>query len=300
MAKSVLWRFARRVGIQRRVNWYLTKLNYSTTTYVNGVTMSIPSIRGISCIPSEPWMVELLDCILPEQPGVFVDVGVNVGQTLIKVKAVDPPREYIGFEPNPVCNFYLQELIKTNDFKNCTIFPVGLFTKNCVLSLDLFSNDPTDSSASLVNNFRSEKKAQSKIFVPAFRFDSLDAHIQDIRVGVIKIDVEGAELEVVKSLSDLIKRNRPIIIIELLPVYSVENDFRKKRQDELEKIFADENYAIFRVKKTGEGKYGGLVRINKIGIHSDLTQCDYVVMPKDKISKLKVAKESSSNRVVSG
>ena len=150
MARNVLWRLARRVGIQRRVNWYLTKLNYSRTTYINGVRVSIPAIRGISCFASEPWMVELLDCILPEQQGVFLDVGVNVGQTLVKVKAIDANRKYVGFEPNPVCNFYVQELIKKNDFKNCTIFPVGLFTENCVLSLDLFLNDPTDSSASLI------------------------------------------------------------------------------------------------------------------------------------------------------
>lgn len=99
------------------------------------------------------------------------------------------------------------------------------------------------------------------------------------RVGIVKIDVEGAELEVVKSLLNLIERDKPIILIEVLPVHSDENAFRKDRQEELEKIFT----VILRVEKTRANTYSGLRHVEKIGIHSDLTQCDYVVVTNEQL-----------------
>ncbi len=288
MFKRILGRLRRRTGI-RGVNRYLRKLNYYRKIRVNGKNISVPSIRGVTCEVSEPWMISLLGKVLQGQNGAFLDVGVNVGQTLVKVKALDPNREYIGFEPNPVCVSYIQELIKANDFKNCTLFPIGLFTEDCILSLDLFSDDTTDSSASLIGNFRPSIEIRSRIFVPVFRFDSVAKLMKNERIGIVKIDVEGAELEVVKSLSNVIVRDKPIILIEVLPVYTEENNSRKNRQDELEQIFAEAGYAILRVDKTSANALSGLRHIEKIGIHSDVTQCDYVIVPNDQLANLEMA-----------
>lgn len=286
MLKQVLSHLARRMGIQRSLSWHLRRVNFSRKISINGVEISIPSIWGITCEESEPWMTDLLGKVLQEQHGAFLDVGVNVGQTLIKVKALDQHREYIGFEPNPGCAFYVQELIKQNKFENCTLLPVGLFIEDGVLSLDMFSDDVTDSSASLINNFRPDHKIHSRVFVPVFRFDSLEKFASRESIGIVKIDVEGAELEVVKSLLKIIQRDKPLILLEILPVYSDKNSFRMDRQDELEKIFADTGYAIYRVEKTSADTYSGLKRVEKIGIHSDLTQCDYVIVPNEQLTRL--------------
>jgi FkbM family methyltransferase len=298
MLKRVLGHLARRMGIQRRVNWYLRKINYIKKVYINDVEVRIPSIHGIACDASEPWMIDLLTKMFQERSGAFLDVGVNVGQTLVKVKALDPHREYIGFEPNPTCVSYVQNLINANAFKNCTLLPVGLFTKDCVLSLDFFSDDVTDSSASLINNFRPDHRIHSRVFVPVFQFNSLAKILGEKSVGIVKIDVEGAELEVVKSLLELIRRDKPIILIELLPVYSNENTFRKNRQDELERIFADTDYVILRVEKTPSNTYSGLKRVDKIGIHSDLTQCDYVVLPSAQLAELQMMSDTPANKAL--
>lgn len=101
--------------------------------------------------------------------------------------------------------------------------------------------------------------------------------------------MEGAELEVVKSLLDLIKRDRPIILVEILPVYSAANTFRMDRQDELEQIFADAGYVALRVEKTPTVAYAGLKPVKKIGIHSDLTLCDYVVLPREQLAEVQHA-----------
>jgi len=48
-------------------------------------------------------MIDLLKKILLLKDGVFIDIGMNLGQTLIKLKCVDPNIRYFGFEPNPGC-----------------------------------------------------------------------------------------------------------------------------------------------------------------------------------------------------
>jgi FkbM family methyltransferase len=292
MLKRVLGELAQKTGLQMGVSWYQKKVNYIKKVSINGVRVRIPSINGISCDATEPWMIDLLAKVLQKRSGAFLDVGVNVGQTLVKVKALDPDREYIGFEPNPACVFYVQNLINANSFPNCTLIPVGLFTKDCILSLDFYSDYPEDSSACMIDNFRPDNKIYARTIVPVFQYTSLAGILGEKSVGIVKIDVEGAELEVVKSLLELIKRDKPIILIELLPVYSVDNTFRKNRQDELEQIFADTDYAISRVEKTPSNAFSCLNPVEEIEIHSDLTRCDYVILPSAQLAELQLTSES--------
>jgi len=239
----------------------------------------VPEFLGLRCNLTETWMIALLENLLRIKEGAFIDIGVNLGQTLIKVKGLEPCRPYIGFEPNPSCVFYAKEMIKRNSFKDCSIFPVGLFTENKVLSLECISNTEVDSSASIIQNFRGDRKIYHQIPVPVFRFQDLISNVQDIsQIGIIKVDVEGAELEVIESLKEAISQYRPILLLEVLPVYSNENDTRLSRQNELEYIFSELNYSIFRISKFEE-KFSSLKRIDNIGIHSNLDECDYVVAP---------------------
>ena len=63
------------------------RLNYVCRVRINGNTIDIPNINGIRCEITEPWMIELLAMLLKEKEGAFFDVGVNVGQTLVKLKS---------------------------------------------------------------------------------------------------------------------------------------------------------------------------------------------------------------------
>ena len=65
-------------------------------------------------VSHEPWIDAVFGQILNSRPGVFVDVGVNLGQTLFKILALDPGRRYVGFEPQLACAFMLQSFIDEN------------------------------------------------------------------------------------------------------------------------------------------------------------------------------------------
>lgn len=252
---------------------------------IKNKTIKIPVILGLSCEISETWMTDLLEIVLNKKEGIFLDVGVNLGQTLIKVKAIDPKRQYLGFEPNPNCVFYTKQLIRENQFENCMILPVGLFNEDSLLALNFIQDSLVDSAASLIQDFRPNHVIYRRLVVPVFRFEQVTQALPIGNIGIIKIDVEGAELEVIQTLQQTIHEHRPILLLEVLPVYEEQNTHRKERQKQLEQILRELDYVTFRVKKTIDDTYAGLKRIEAIEIHSDLRQCDYVVVPAELIPK---------------
>jgi FkbM family methyltransferase len=291
MLRQVLKKLIRKVGL-------LNYITFSEIIKINDQNIKIPVIVGLSCDLTETWMISLLKHLLKEKEGAFLDVGINLGQTLIKVKGVEPKRKFIGFEPNPTCVFYVKELIKKNQFEDCTIFPVGLFTEDSVMLLECINDTEVDSAGSLIKNFRSGRVIYHKIPVPVFRFQSITSLLNVDKIGIVKIDVEGVELEVVKSLYQLFNVHRAIILLEILPVYSNENTMREERQEELERIFDELNYSLFRVDKS-RNTFIGLKKIENIGIHSDLNQCDYVVIPNELVARIQnIIKEEPANKPV--
>ena len=264
---------------------FLGRVNFTRTCRVNGTKVRIPIIGGVGCSIrslSEPWMTRLLEHLLPIKPGAFLDVGVNLGQTLVKVKSLNPNAQYIGIEPNSTCIAYLYRLIAANRFQNCTVVPIGLFDRDGILPMDFFADNMADSAASMIKDFRPSAPVRRTQYVPVFRFETLQPILNVTEsYGIIKIDVEGAELEVLQCLRATILRDRPIVLVEILPAYSSENQARVQRQNQIERLVAELHYSIFRVKKDRNESMIGLQRLSSFGIHSDLTRCDYVLLPEE-------------------
>ncbi len=264
----------------------LDGLNLILTLWIDGKRIRVPFMNGVAMAGiEEPWMLELLRRFLARTKGTFIDVGVNVGQTLVQVKCVDPTRQYIGFEPNPVCVSYVTELIRCNHFDACTIIPAALHRKDGLLILDLYHDYPADGTASVVEGFRAQRAVARKICVPAYCYKTVAAGLPPFEIGVVKIDVEGAELDVLLGLQDAIQRDRPVLLIEVLPVYASANICRLQRQEELEKLLHSWCYVLLRVKKDGK-RLSGFDYIYSIGIHGDLTRCDYVAVPSEERESL--------------
>ena len=102
-------------------------------------------------------------------------------------------------------------------------------------------------------------------------------------VSIIKIDVEGGELEVIQGLKNTISEYRPFIICEILPIYDENSEigrFRKSRQNKLQKLLDKNEYKIFRILDGGD-----LVPLDVFEVHSDLSLSNYVFVPKCEIEK---------------
>ncbi len=227
-------------------------------------------------------MIDLLKKLLPLRKGVFVDIGVNLGYTLIKAKVVDPSIRYVGFEPNPACVFYTTELIRENQFSDCSLVPVGLFDRSEVAVMRSYGDARVDPAGSVVGGeLRANETPTGERFVPLFDFETVKSAIPqlDEDIAIVKIDVEGAELEVLSAIKGFLREKSPLVLIEILPVYEAGNKVRLDRQESIESLFKNLSYRMARVRKSSDGRYDGLEAIDTIGIHRDLDACDYVLIP---------------------
>lgn len=273
--KHFLARFLRKLGI-------LNRFNLIDTVNFNGRDIKVPIINGIgfgNLNSHEPWMMDILMELTKARKGVFMDIGVNIGQTLMKIKSLDESIRYIGFEPNPLCVFYANDLVRVNKFENVTIIPAGIFNRNDILKLNFNNSDATDSSASLIENFRPDTPVFDTHYVPVVDISVIFSKLDIDAISIIKIDVEGAELEVLESLRPIIIVYKPTLLLEILPVYSEDNIMRKERQEKIEKLVSEMEYMFHRILRTPDDHYRGLQQIDSIGIHSDMSQCDYVLTP---------------------
>ncbi len=258
-------------------------LNLTYTIKLNQEEIVVPihgSIGFNNLTISEPWMIEVLQILELDQEELFIDVGVNIGQTLIKLKSVYSSMDYVGFEPNPSCVYYVESLINYNRWDNIHLVPSGVSETIGVGILEHYADDIADSSASIVSNYRSSSTVYKKDIVTLLDVQSVE-HIWDgKKVSMIKIDVEGAELGVIKSFQHILEKDRPYLLVEILPVYDRENKERLDSQIAIEKILDDLAYKIYRIHKDSNHQLESIELIDLIGIHSNLDWCDYIFSPK--------------------
>ena len=255
----------------------ISVFNGSSAINVNQKKIKIPFLgrQGLDNMHlSEPWMTETLLALRPIFKGDFVDVGVNLGQTLIKAYAVFDNLNYIGFEPNPACINYVQELLRKNDMKNARLLPVAVGAKTEMLKLNFFDSDTSGSAATIIENFRPYSTTDHSIFVPVFDFHSVSHFLPSKPMSILKIDVEGAELDVLLGLDQWINANQPIILLEILPVYESGHGERLERQKKIEGLLQNWRYKISRIKKKHPLH---LEIIPEVGIHSNIEDCDYLL-----------------------
>jgi FkbM family methyltransferase len=272
--------------VLNKLRW-IYSFNGAVTIGINKKKFIIPLLgrQGYENLDlSEPWMTKVLLALRGIFNGHFVDVGVNIGQTLLKAYAVFDQLNYIGFEPNPACVNYVQELVRLNGLKNTVLLPIAIGAKTEMLRLNFFASDKSDSSATIIENFKQNTAPDHFIFVPVYDSSLVSPYLPEKPYSILKIDVEGAEMEVLTGLADWINKFYPVILLEILPVYSAENKTRLDRQDKIEELLRSLNYKIARIKKKEPLE---LAWIDTFGIHSNIEDCDYLLYHeslKEKIS----------------
>jgi FkbM family methyltransferase len=267
------------------------RANFTLRGELNSRVVRVPVVAGLGIATppiwkQEPWLNAVLARLLAASRGAFVDVGVNLGQSLLKVKTLSPAIRYVGFEPNPMCVAYVRHLVALNRFEDVLVAPFGLSDRASAVSLFARDDDVVDSSATVVPGLYSTQASWGQTPVALLPGDEALASLQVERVGTMKIDVEGAELEVVRGLRATIARDRPSIVCEILPTYSGSGSdrrraFRQPRIDALLDILRTLDYQFFRLTPDG-----GVVPLRTIEPHSDHTLTNYAFVPAQTASAL--------------
>lgn len=149
----------------------------------------------------------------------FLDVGANTGLHTILASTRITLGHITCVEPDPKNLARLRRAIDLNHISNASILPVAASNEAGTVQLtgtDVFTRISPSASGHLPSTtnhppFFSNDPPSST--VPAARLDALLG--PDARVDFCKIDVEGAEWEVLKGMTGLMKKNAlPIIAFE--------------------------------------------------------------------------------------
>jgi FkbM family methyltransferase len=144
----------------------------------------------------------------------FVDVGANLGElTLLAAKRLTKGR-VLAFEPSPSIFSQLSGNIALNNLR-VELFNIGLFDKNASLPMYRTSDFNFGTINDGVPSLFSTGSDRQEVTVPLRRFDEVALECGLERLDVMKIDVEGAEIMVLRGAEASIKRLRPVIITEV-------------------------------------------------------------------------------------
>jgi FkbM family methyltransferase len=138
-----------------------------------------------------------------------IDVGCHKGEILDEIISSAPNAYHFAFEPIPL--FFENLKTKYNNYNNITFLPFALADKNGTASFNYVKNAPAYSGLNKREYAQKQPDIQ-EINVEIKRLDDLIP--ENVKIDFIKIDVEGAELGVLKGATRIIEKNKPVIIFE--------------------------------------------------------------------------------------
>ena len=148
------------------------------------------------------------------RPGMtYLDVGANIGwHTLVAAKLVGVTGKVISFEPVLSTYTHLDKNIRLNQLRNVRLFRYGLSNTNNSVPIYPVSQDNDGS-----NSLFSIRKDSTPIEVIETKVGSEILMAVGVNhIDFCKIDVEGAEMNVLEGLDSLLKNKRiKILMIEL-------------------------------------------------------------------------------------
>lgn len=121
---------------------------------------------------------------------IFIDVGANIGKYTIDMSYQNPKNQIISIEAHPLTYNILKRNIKLNNLKNIILFNKAVYSEK--KNLTLATKNGWSSLSSLITEIRDD--FNNSITVEAETLDNLISHIDD-KIGLIKVDIEGAELD---------------------------------------------------------------------------------------------------------
>ena len=130
---------------------------------------------------------------------VIFDCGANVGTSCAFFKHIYPQSRIIAFEPNAKITNYLLKNIKNNSLENIEVVEKAVWTTNNEIELGL--EDADGSSIYLEKNKTKVESIRLK--------DYLD---KEAVVDMLKMDIEGAEIEVLKDCRQSLNNVKNIFV----------------------------------------------------------------------------------------
>jgi FkbM family methyltransferase len=168
-------------------------------------------LAGDPSMAKGDWEVEEVQVFLDliESHDVVVDIGANVG--FYSCLAASRGKHTLAFEPVSRNLNFLYRNLWENHFRDVEVFPVGLARQPGLGRIYGYGG-----VASLVPGWAQAREAHSSL-VSLTTLDTIVARRFQDRKMLVKMDVEGFELEVLAGATETLRRNpKPTWLVEIL------------------------------------------------------------------------------------
>ena len=161
----------------------------------------------------EPFETEILQ-FFSRSASTFVDLGANIGYFAIRLTLDNPLLQTVAVEATPSTARILSENISLNHLSDRIMVvnkAVGATRGSCQIFLPTVSGH----SAASIRDQHPEEGSE----IVEVEMDTISTILEDVSVtssDLIKMDVEGAEFEVLKGSIKILENSRPTIFAELL------------------------------------------------------------------------------------
>lgn len=165
---------------------------------------------------------------------VFFDVGANLGfySCLLSEKA----SKVYSFEPNPAAIKLLRENLKNNSVENAEVIEAALSNEDASKGFKNLFSDSVVGWGAVTDGEDGEGEIEARKAETLLENDEIELP------DMMKIDVEGHEIEVLKGMGEVLEKGSPIIYVE-----------SHGHHDETEQILEDYGYKYQRLNKRLEG-----------------------------------------------
>lgn len=169
------------------------KQNIERFTGIRIYRYSLP--RGID------FAYDVRHIINPKNVSIVFDVGANVGQSAKKFRTIYPNARILCFEP--VSSTYQELKRRVSKYERIETFNLAFGNTECLKSIHI-NPDPTSTVNSFINEFTPGMTEMVKVQT----LDDFCIENNIEKIDLLKIDVEGYEVEVLKGADRMLSNNR--------------------------------------------------------------------------------------------
>lgn len=215
-------------------NFFLKKEYYGYHMFLN--ELSLKGLGILNCgDDTEGEIFFLRNLFNNNKFEIIFDVGANIGDYSIQVRRLAPYSTIYAFEPHP---YSFEKLLKISEELNIKAYNLGCGKNNEKLEIfDCIDNDGSTGASLFRESIEFLRNRKSiKHNVEVIKLDDFVLKMKIELIDLLKIDVEGNELNVIKGAQKIIKDNRVNVIqFEFNDINVISRVFFKDFYDILDK-----------------------------------------------------------------
>jgi FkbM family methyltransferase len=165
----------------------------------------------------EPQSLEIMRSHLPAG-STFIDIGAHIGYYSLKASRwLGPNGTVVAIEPNPPTVERLRDNIRYSSVFRVLVQPVACAESESTLDFYASPRGNTGMASMSRGNASHELNGEpTRYRVRARPLDDIVAELRLSRVDFMKLDVEGAEMLVLKGAKQTLARFRPALLVETI------------------------------------------------------------------------------------